>query len=341
MASSAIQNNGLALIPSSLERVADKPYILYVIAGLIILGNTGAPICLRFLTVSIFRCTNKYTKTHECLGYLLAEPRHFYTHMFSSVHTLWLSISLVVLLSIQIAITAPLDWPNPVFTNNTLFGELSWDKRIANIVFQASSTRTAGLNSVDLQSLSFATTYIILVCMYISTSPVTLTMRSTNVRSVQTLKKQMTVYFTEHVSILVVAGLVILLLETKTMKTDENPCESSEACDLRAHFSFYKILFEIVSAYGTVGLSLGSTVSPNSFCTDWTKGSQLLLCAIMLLGRARGLPLSIDHAFNMDFRTATDADSDIVRHCPTAPALVEHSARGTCPNEELVERSVI
>ena len=75
------------------------------------------------------------------------------------------------------------------------------------------------------------------------------------------------------------------------------------------------VIFEITSAYGTVGLSLGSPVvsehndppqasvkafkfsqTGTSLAGSFRKLSKLVLCAVMIRGRHRGLPIAIDRA---------------------------------------------
>ncbi|CAD7961475.1 unnamed protein product [Amoebophrya sp. A25] len=79
---------------------------------------------------------------------------------------------------------------------------------------------------------------------------------------------------------------------------------------------FFKLVYEIVAAYGMVGFSLGGgrlvqveaiqlpngelrrlvlyADNPSSYVASWSAGSKLLLCFVMLLGKLRGLPESID-----------------------------------------------
>lgn len=52
----------------------------------------------------------------------------------------------------------------------------------------------------------------------------------------------------------------------------------------------------MVSAYGTVGFSLGVPYDDYSFCGVWRSVSKLILIAVMLRGRHRILPLAIDRA---------------------------------------------
>ena len=55
-------------------------------------------------------------------------------------------------------------------------------------------------------------------------------------------------------------------------------------------------MFEIVSAFGTVGLSTGVPYDLYAFCGAWSTLSKLILMCVMLRGRHRGLPLAIDRA---------------------------------------------
>jgi hypothetical protein len=63
-----------------------------------------------------------------------------------------------------------------------------------------------------------------------------------------------------------------------------------------AYFTTFRVLFEVVSAFGTVGMSLGYPGVPTSFCGVWRPGSKLVLILVMLAGRHRGLPDRIDQA---------------------------------------------
>lgn len=55
-------------------------------------------------------------------------------------------------------------------------------------------------------------------------------------------------------------------------------------------------MFEVTSAYGTVGLSLGVPYDHYSFSGTWHVLSKLVLLAVMLRGRHRILPVAIDRA---------------------------------------------
>lgn len=61
-------------------------------------------------------------------------------------------------------------------------------------------------------------------------------------------------------------------------------------------FTMFTVLFEIVSAYGTVGLSLGYTNIDASFSAEFNVISKLVIIAMQIRGRHRGLPYELDRA---------------------------------------------
>lgn len=86
---------------------------------------------------------------------------------------------------------------------------------------------------------------------------------------------------------LVVAILIITIIETDHF--NERPLP----------YSLFNIMFECVSAYGNIGLSVGHPDDSYSFAGGWHKGSKLVLCLVMLRGRHRGLPVAIDRAVRL------------------------------------------
>ena len=61
-------------------------------------------------------------------------------------------------------------------------------------------------------------------------------------------------------------------------------------------YSVFNVIFEVVSAYGCVGISVGLPNQAYSFSGGWHVLSKLILCAVMIRGRHRGLPVAIDRA---------------------------------------------
>ncbi len=83
---------------------------------------------------------------------------------------------------------------------------------------------------------------------------------------------------------LVLAVLVISTIETSHFLADP------------VDYSVFNVVFEVVSAYGCVGISVGLPTAAYSFSGGWHGGSKLVLCLVMLRGRHRGLPVALDRA---------------------------------------------
>lgn len=82
--------------------------------------------------------------------------------------------------------------------------------------------------------------------------------------------------------------------------------------------SIFSILFETSSAYGVVGLSLGSGVQNTSLVGDLRSLSKLILALVIFRGRHRGLPIAIDRAVLLP--------SDMAQHGDDAMSFVEPAA---------------
>jgi Trk-type K+ transport system membrane component len=59
------------------------------------------------------------------------------------------------------------------------------------------------------------------------------------------------------------------------------------------NITVFKIIFEIISAFGAVGLTLGYPNIASSFATVLTPASKTILVITMLMGRHRGLLASM------------------------------------------------
>ncbi|KAI0006312.1 TrkH-domain-containing protein [Xylariaceae sp. FL0662B] len=86
---------------------------------------------------------------------------------------------------------------------------------------------------------------------------------------------------------LVLAVLLIMIIETKHFIDDP------------VTYSVFNVVFEVVSAYGCVGISIGVPTAAYSFSGGLFTGSKLVLCAVMIRGRHRGLPVALDRAVRL------------------------------------------
>ncbi|OAA62490.1 Cation transporter [Niveomyces insectorum RCEF 264] len=86
---------------------------------------------------------------------------------------------------------------------------------------------------------------------------------------------------------LVLAVLVITTIETSHFLADP------------VSYSVFNVIFEVVSAYGCVGISMGLPSAAYSFSGGWHNASKVVLCLVMIRGRHRGLPVALDRAVRL------------------------------------------
>lgn len=76
-------------------------------------------------------------------------------------------------------------------------------------------------------------------------------------------------------------------------------------------FTMFSILFEIVSAYGTVGLSLGYANVNTSFSSQFGIIAKLVIIAMQIRGRHRGLPYELDRAILLPSESLHEKENNL------------------------------
>lgn len=75
--------------------------------------------------------------------------------------------------------------------------------------------------------------------------------------------------------------------------------ETSHSIEDPRTYSVFNYLFEIVSGYTNIGLSIGLPNQSFSFSGGWYTGSKWIMVLMMIRGRHRGLPVALDHAVKL------------------------------------------
>lgn len=278
------------------------------------------------------------------LRFLLDHPRRCYTNLFPSQHTWWLLLSVITLNGIDWAGFEILNIGNTALYYD---GE-TVGTRVIDGLFQAFAVRSGGFYVVTIANLRISLQVLYVVMMYISVYPVVITMRNSNVyeeRSLgiyaedeyeqrdreresgtragpgglvrrlttrilpglvtsrkqsnsQFVRQQLRAQLAHDAWTVVVALFLIMIIEGSAFSRDP------------VTFSVFNFLFEIVSAYGCVGISVGVPYADYSFCGSWQTLSKLILCVVMLRGRHRGLPVAIDKAVLLPGDQTGEAEED-------------------------------
>ncbi|KAH7235188.1 cation transporter, partial [Fusarium solani] len=296
-AQTMVDNLGFTLTPDSMISFNDAPAPMLIMSVLALAGHTFYPVVLRFILWSISKLLPEESSLHEPLSFLLNHPRRCYTLLFPSGPT-WALLGILALLNIiDLLFIILLDLDNPAVSN------LPGWPRFAAAVFQAVSSRHTGTTSFNLAAVNPAVQMSLLVMMYVSVYPISIVVRSSNTYeerslglyepSIQPDEQNGGSYFVTHLRnqlsfdlwYICLGLFCICIAESKRIMNGNDPA-----------FTMWPILFEGLSAYCNVGLSLGYPTIASSFCSEYSTFSKLVICAMMIRGRHRGLPYALDRA---------------------------------------------
>jgi potassium uptake Trk family protein len=286
-------NTGLTLPVEGFTEFENEAYTPIVCMFLIVVGNVGFPVALRLVIWIMFKVTPVTSRMHESLGFLLDHPRRCFTMLFPSGATWWLFGILVAMNLVDIIMFLALDINNPAFTS------IIGGYKFMCGLFQAISLRTCGFTIISLSAVNPAVRITYIIMMYISAYPVAISIRRTNVYEEQSLG----IFYddesepdgsTHHVSshlrrqlghdLWFISLMLIIICIAEGSRIQSGDIE------------FFSVLFEAVSAYGTVGASVGYGTSPLSLSGQFNVIGKLCIMALMIRGRHRGLPYKIDRA---------------------------------------------
>ncbi|MBU1356758.1 MAG: TrkH family potassium uptake protein [Candidatus Edwardsbacteria bacterium] len=261
---SAFCNAGFSLFSNGLADYAADPVVSLTISGLVVSGGLGF-IAISDIYKTGIRRTEKRLTTHSKLVVMM-------------------TLSLIITGTVLIYLLE---------RNNTL-AHLSPAAQWLAALFQSIAPRTAGFNTVNIGLMHFPTLMLIIILMFIGASPggtgggiktttfgvmmasiwTTLTGRS----RVLIFKKRLEHEFINRAFVLSAIAAMMLVLVTLLLLQSEI-----------AHFTAERmmpVLFEVVSAFGTVGLSIGSAINPLlSFSHDFSNWGKLLIILTMFAGR--------------------------------------------------------
>jgi Trk-type K+ transport system membrane component len=289
---SAFNNAGLSTMPGNGSMVpwVNSVLPLMIIASLAILGNTMFPVFFRLYVLSIQAGVNRWgsEQMKETFQFIVNHPRRITIHLFDKWTTLFLFMinSSITLFGIAWYYIA-LDPDDIGYVADPLL-------RFVNAFFSSVMTRTTGFNSLDIGKLPPALLVVYAGMMYFASSPVYVTIQRTDTEGVSkdvsgTQVEEVNLFrhfrriLEQHAILLSLAFILIVTFESEAFEHDSN-------------YTVFGIMFEVISGYGTVGLSMGYPGMATSFCGVWSNPSKVILTAVMLMGRLRGLPRSIDTA---------------------------------------------
>jgi len=260
---SAFCNAGFALFPDSMTRYSDNVLLNLTLCGLIVLGGIGFPV--------LYDLQSRF-----------AEKRPHRRRL--SVQTKTVLLTTFILIALGAGLFILLE-PRPHVEAASL------SHRLLVSLFQSVTCRTAGFNTVDIGGLSNATLALMIFLMFYGASPgscgggvktTTLallaaftTARIRKHKRVNLFKKSIPDETVTRSMSLVLVSIGIICTILFMLLAGEPTTVHAPAVQERPFLAY---LFETVSAFGTVGLSMGATPDLNS----WDKGWIILM---MIIGR--------------------------------------------------------
>jgi len=260
---SAFCNAGFALFSDSMVRYSDNLLLNATVCSLIVIGGIGFPVLYDLQSWSLKRREKRARLSIQTKAVLVT--------------------SLVLIISGALMFA---------FLERQAMGEpQSFSHRVLTPIFQSITCRTAGFNTVDIASLKDATLAMMIFLMFVGASPgscgggvktTTLALltaftlsRVRRRRRVNMFKKSIpTETVTRSVSLILVSlgviGVILFLILVGDSASGHEQFSQQK--------TFLAYLFETVSAFGTVGLSMG--VTPE--LTTWGKE---LIILMMIIGR--------------------------------------------------------
>lgn len=312
-------NLGFTLTPDSMISFRDATFPLIVMTFLAFAGNTLYPCLLRLVIWIMFKLVPTNSSLKKPLEFLLKYPRRCYMLLFRSRPT-WILFWIIAAMNIvDVILIVALDLDNPVVN------ELPLGPRILAALFQAASSRHTGTATFNLANVSPAVQFSLLVMMYISIFPIAISVRASNTYEERALgiysndenldENNGTKYVLTHMRNqlsfdlwYIFIGLFCIIAKEADRIMD--PAEPG--------LNVFAIFFETVSAYANVGLSLGYPTVNTSLSGQLSTFSKVVICAMMIRGRHRGLPYQLDRSILLPSERLVE-DDDIDARAHTLP----------------------
>lgn len=267
---SAFCNAGFSLFPNNLEGFLTDPLVSLTVCTEVVLGGLGF-LVLRELKENFLR--RKFSKI--CL----------------SLHSKVVLSTTATLILLGTILFCLMEWENTL-------RDLDLGTRIMASLFHSVTPRTAGFNTLPIGKLANETLLLLMILMFIGGSSGSTaggiktgtfaTLCSMAVCRLRGYNEPMIFGRTisagsvaKAVSVTMVCAVTVIAGTLVVQAT-----EVGASCDVSSRGRFVELLFEVLSAFGTVGLSTGLTPT-------LTDGGKLALIIIMFLGRLGPLTVAV------------------------------------------------
>ncbi|MBN2815025.1 MAG: ATPase [Bacteroidales bacterium] len=267
---SAFCNAGFSTLTDGLYdfRIRNTYPILYVVSMLIILGGIGFPILLNLYTFVKYKLLSLFSLIR------FGRKKDFIPMMIN------VNSRLVIYTTLFLIVVGCLFYF--LFENDNTLKEMSVAGKLAHTFFSSVTPRTAGFNVVNMGDLSTAAIVLTIFLMWVGASPVssgggiktsTFAIALLNVLRIARTKRHIEFHHREVHERSVDRAFAIIIISIIMLGSFSLVLHL-----LEPDKSALAVLFECVSAFSTVGLSLGITPMLSNY-------AKILLIVLMFIGR--------------------------------------------------------
>ncbi|KAH7025539.1 putative cation transporter [Macrophomina phaseolina] len=261
-------NLGFTLTPDSMITSQDATLPLFMMSFLAYAGNKLYPCLSRLVIWTMAKPAPRHSVMQEPLNFLLEHPRRCYTLLFPS-RTTWILFGITFVVNfIDTPLVVVLGLQNPAVNN------LPGGARLLAALLQAASSRHMGTATFDLAEVHPAVQFSLLLMIVRASNTYedrSLGMYAPDPEVDEITPGNTTSYLLNHLPNQLGFDLWSISLGILCITIAEADRIIDQADSV---FQVFPVFFEVVSAYGNIGLSLGYRT--------FTTFSRLVICAIMI-----------------------------------------------------------
>lgn len=257
---SAYNNAGFVLWSNSLSNYVGDPVVNVIISSLFIITGLGFTVLLDIYNNRKWKALTLHSK------------------LVISMSSILIIVGFIVILAIE-------------SVNVLTLEALPTVDRLWAAFFQSATTRTAGFNTINIGDMMIPSLLIIILFMFIGASTggtgggiktntffiliIYLWSRIRRRKSIEVFERKVSIKIINRALTVIVLSLGVIVVVTLLLTLTEHSNNTS----------FFVILFEATSAFGTVGLSMGLT-------PDLSAWGKIIITITMFIGRLGPLTLA-------------------------------------------------
>jgi len=278
-------NAGFSLLQDSLMRFEADPYINLTMMALIFFGGIGFIVIMDIMGLFCKKGVSRKISLQSKIAI--------------TTSVILITAGAVLLL---------------IFERNNVMSAMSWPQRLWGSVFQSVTARTAGFNTLPIGSMAVPSLIFITFLMFVGASPgstgggiktCTFMVLAATVFSMMKNRRRVMIFNRSIPRKIIREALVIFFLALSWIFVFTILLTYLEGGAPGGSGVFKRSLFEVVSAFGTVGLSTGMTGTLSN-------AGKLCITATMFAGRVGPLTLALAVAFRERKDNYTFPEEDIM-----------------------------